>query len=392
MTKVRYFILFSLAILSISLNIYALDSYVDDFTRADSHLPVVYTGFSKSISDFRTFSAASWITDSSVINLAVPSKTGTADYYIQGAETLELEIYSMRGTYASMENGIWRLGSKESVSYENIVRCYYDSQKDMPFFEKGGAVYALRLYQGNYVFVETEEQYAKDQFYGVNISGSSDGTSFQPITTIRCEITASGEKYIREAYTVSLPQGIKVIRISLTDCVTFKEITGPLHKNDQSAAMVLGRLTISGDRLEYEKPGASSSQSPSSSQWPQESSSSFEATNSENFATKEKTGSSNNKATHTVTREYDVTGKEPAGQWEAGMRGSAGMRRTQVLENVSASSSSTSVSISQTPPDRAAAESQPQEDESKENGGAFAAAAMGAVGILLLAAVLSRKK
>ena len=75
----------------------------------------------------------------------VPSKTGTADYYIQGAETLELEIYSTRGTYASMENGIWRLGSKESVSYENIVRCYYDRQKDMPFFEKGGDVYKRQV-------------------------------------------------------------------------------------------------------------------------------------------------------------------------------------------------------------------------------------------------------
>ena len=281
-----YRILAILAALSIALCFclpVAAASYWDDCTDVLNDHIREYNGFSRNISDFIVFSGWSGCGDRSVIT--VDSREASATYRIDGAQRVQIQLFSSQSTIAVPSNDYYRMSVRSDEELGQARRCYYDRSKDIVFIQENGRNYSLCNERRGLMLREDDSALRKDCYYGLNVFVSTDGVSYQPVSDVRLDKIESQNLeegtgvFVRETYSAGLPSSAAYVRLVFIECAKIPG-RGAADITDRSNLHFLSKVTFEGGALE---PGGSSEPESGSSE-PESSSSEPESSQSSSLA------------------------------------------------------------------------------------------------------------
>lgn len=281
-----YRILAILAALSIALCFclpVAAASYWDDCTDVLNDHIREYNGFSRNISDFIVFSGWSGCGDRSVIT--VDSREASATYRIDGAQRVQIQLFSSQSTIAVPSNDYYRMSVRSDEELGQARRCYYDRSKDVVFIQENGRNYSLCNERRGLMLREDDSALRKDCYYGLNVFVSTDGVSYQTVNDVRLDKIESQNLeegtgvFVRETYSAGLPSSAAYVRLVFIECAKIPG-RGAADIIDRSNLHFLSKITFEGGALE---PGGSSEPESSSSE-PESSSSEPDSSQSSSLA------------------------------------------------------------------------------------------------------------
>lgn len=233
-------------------------SYRDDCADVlDDHVRE-YDGFSNNIPDFIGFSGWSGCGDRSVIT--VDSREALATYRIDGAQRVQIQLFSSQATFAVPSNDSYRMSVRSSEELGQARRCYYDRSQDIVFLRENGKTYSLRNERRGLMLREDSSALRSDCFYGLNVFVSSDGISYQPMDDVKLEkiesqyLEEGTGVFVRETYSVGLPSSASYVRLAFVECSRIPG-GGTVDVIDRSNLHFLSKVTFEGGALE---PGGSS--------------------------------------------------------------------------------------------------------------------------------------
>lgn len=163
--------------------------------------------------------------DTTGLTLTHPEYLGRAIYNVQGESTFTLCLFSPGGTFASQGDNGWERGYLGDT-LENPQRLCYDSQKGRIFLptDEGDLTYCYSSADFSYGFYPVRESLSRDEWYGVNLSYSFDGTRFTPIPPSSYTMTrydsSFGSCLFYETYTLTLPSNASHIQVELREIPT----------------------------------------------------------------------------------------------------------------------------------------------------------------------------
>ncbi|WP_368179152.1 hypothetical protein [Anaerotruncus colihominis] len=285
-----YRILAILAALSIALCFclpVAAASYWDDCTDVLNDHIREYNGFSRNISDFIVFSGWSGCGDRSVIT--VDSREASATYRIDGAQRVQIQLFSSQSTIAVPSNDYYRMSVRSDEELGQARRCYYDRSKDIVFIQENGRNYSLCNERRGLMLREDDSALRKDCYYGLNVFVSTDGVSYQPVSDVRLDKIESQNLeegtgvFVRETYSAGLPSSAAYVRLVFIECAKIPG-RGAADITDRSNLHFLSKVTFEGGALEpggSSEPESGSSEPESGSSEPESGSSEPESSSSE---------------------------------------------------------------------------------------------------------------
>ena len=255
-------------------------SYRDDCADILNDHIREYNGFSRNISDFIAFSGWSGCGDRSVIT--VDSREALATYRIDGAQRVQIQLFSSQSTFAVPSNDYYRMSVRSDEELGQARRCYYDQFQDVVFVQENGRNYSLCNERRGLMLREDSSALRKDCYYGLNVLVSSNGVSFQPINDVRLDkiesqyLEEGTGVFVRETYSAGLPSSAAYVRLAFVECAKIPG-RGAADITDRSNLHFLSKVIFEGGALE---PGGSSELDSSSSE-PDSSSSEPDSSSSE---------------------------------------------------------------------------------------------------------------
>lgn len=272
-------------------------SYRDDCADILNDHIREYNGFSRNISDFIAFSGWSGCGDRSVIT--VDSREALATYRIDGAQRVQIQLFSSQSTFAVPSNDYYRMSVRSDEELGQARRCYYDQFQDVVFVQENGRNYSLCNERRGLMLREDSSALRKDCYYGLNVLVSSNGVSFQPINDVRLDkiesqyLEEGTGVFVRETYSAGLPSSAAYVRLAFVECAKIPG-RGAADITDRSNLHFLSKVIFEGGALE---PGGSfeldsSSSEPDSSSSEPDSSSASEMQSSQSSSLVSSSGSS----------------------------------------------------------------------------------------------------
>ncbi|NBI80223.1 hypothetical protein D3Z39_15410 [Anaerotruncus colihominis] len=255
-------------------------SYRDDCADILNDHIREYNGFSRNISDFIAFSGWSGCGDRSVIT--ADSREALATYRIDGAQRVQIQLFSSQSTFAVPSNDYYRMSVRSDEELGQARRCYYDQFQDVVFVQENGRNYSLCNERRGLMLREDSSALRKDCYYGLNVLVSSNGVSFQPINDVRLDkiesqyLEEGTGVFVRETYSAGLPSSAAYVRLAFVECAKIPG-RGAADITDRSNLHFLSKVIFEGGALE---PGGSSELDSSSSE-PDSSSSEPDSSSSE---------------------------------------------------------------------------------------------------------------
>lgn len=162
--------------------------------------------------------------DTTGLTLTHPEYPGRAIYSVRGRSSVTLTFFSHNGTFATKgANGWVRGGQGDTI--KDPQRLYYDRQSGRIFLPdgEGDLTYCHMVKSADYGFCSLEGSLSRDEWYGVNLSYSLDGTRFLPIAPTAYQITCYdssspiGLRLYQEEYNLTLPSGTAYLQVELRE-------------------------------------------------------------------------------------------------------------------------------------------------------------------------------
>ncbi len=155
-------------------------------------------------------------------------------YTIQGAESVEIAIYSRTGTFATQKPDLkYMLGAYSPSALEQPRYRTRFCPEGRAFLHIGSQT--MKFFQDNMYrlsFVDAACSHSHDEFIGANAYASADGVHFVPVQLSLKSVTAATESgsivQYYEQYAADLPAGAKYIKVTLRDFTVIDTAAGPV--------------------------------------------------------------------------------------------------------------------------------------------------------------------
>ena len=236
--------------------------FVDDFSSAQNTDAASYQNLSAVSPDSSSspIDALNWpnAPDKTFCNLPSSNIVGSALYQIRGAQTLEVAVYSRKGTFSTY--------SKELDAYTLGYFAAADpslARKEMLLSPSTGGVYIrmedglarLTGVKGGKAFLPTAEHPEDLVPYGLQVyAGKSQGNLRLLIPTRKKDKEAQFSRpgttsQYYDVFSYTLPAGCDCVRLVLRDYTSFPMEDGAMRPNTVPAPLRLASAVFSGDAI-----------------------------------------------------------------------------------------------------------------------------------------------
>lgn len=239
--------------------------YTDTCNTLQPAVGVEYHGFSLAETDLRA--RYNWAAIPDVDGLRVgSSRQATAYYQISGATAVEVGYYTPAGAFATLStDGIPGLGVHNGSGERYPIYCKWPSQG---LFCTIGSTYWEQLsFNQELLFQQASKLPSGLIPYGLQVSVSTDGAHFTQLTGVRQRDKEKENYYsfgaVRyyEVMQYSIPKGVKAVRVTMNDMVSFPTSEGGTI-NNRLDAFCLAQVDFTGNSIVL-GPAESSSSTPS---------------------------------------------------------------------------------------------------------------------------------
>lgn len=180
-------------------------------------------------------------------SLAMAGPKASALYQIAGARQLDIKLYSTGGTVASFsstyQDGAWVQGAEGS----RFQQIYWEEAGHRAFLADGSTL-QIDPNSGSSVFFPGGTPGRSDEYLGVNVSVSTDGSTFRPVEASLVSAARTGRAW-HEHYQARLSDNVQWVRVSLRDYQKLP-IYGKNNKTrTASSQLQLEEVTFTGTEL-----------------------------------------------------------------------------------------------------------------------------------------------
>ncbi len=202
--------------------------------------------------------------DPTYLSMISPSSDAVVLYEISGASSLDVALYSEKGTFATRtgQGDEYIMGAVVPSSLDGSwQRLRYSRANDTTYLQQQGRMMpGIYSASGEIAFSGNETSTGPTVWYGLTIWVSNNGIDFYEtemmLSHVQMMVGANRHTSYYETYTAMIPPGSKYIKLTINDCLSFRNSQNQGYPNTRSGTQRLALVVFTGSHLQVGPPTA----------------------------------------------------------------------------------------------------------------------------------------